>query len=130
MCQSVEDLQLYINFLRSTSLAENGLPAVLVGVAASLGEARRLAGLVRETYGPMVQDLIESLEDLQAAVRKLQDQETVGAVITAVGEAIAAIGTAMDALAILLRDPCPAAPAGSAAPTGSVSPEESSSPGA
>lgn len=127
MCESAADLRLYIGFLRATSLSEDGVLPVLVGLAASVGEARRLVGLVDATYRPMVEDLVASLEELRASVRELRDQGTLGAGIASVGEAITAIGEAMDALSTALRAPCPIElPDGSAPPA--ASPASSASP--
>ena len=106
MCESAADLRLYIGFLRDQSIRDDVVP-VLVGAAASLYEARTLAGLVSDTYRPLVDDLVRSLSDLVAAVRGFRDQGTVGAGLVQIGEAISGVGTAMDALSVALREPCP-----------------------
>jgi len=123
MCESASDLRLYIGFLRDQSIKEDGLLPVLVGAVASISEARTLAGLVNETYRPLVDDLVASLEDLQTAVRGFRDQGTVGAGLVQLGEAITGVGTAMDALSGALREPCPVeAPGASGLPAASASP--------
>ena len=122
MCESVADLRLYVGFLRDQSIQEGGLVPVLVGAAASLSEARTLAGLVDQTYRPLVDDLIGSLQDLASAVREFRDQGTIGAGLVQLGQAIAGVGTAMDALSAALREPCPLeSPAPSALPAPSAS---------
>jgi hypothetical protein len=123
MCESMSDLGLYIGFMRDQSTKDDALLAVLVGAVASLGEARTLAGLVGETYRPLVDDLVASLQDLRTAVRGFRDQGTVGAGLVPVGEAITRIGTAMDTLSVALHEPCPVeAPGSSGMPAASPSP--------
>lgn len=109
MCESLADLRLYVGFLRDQSLDEDGLLPILVGTVASLSEARRLAGLVGETYRPLVDDLIEALEGLGSAVRGFGDAGTVGPGLVGVGEAIVSVGTSMDVLSAAIQEPCPAA---------------------
>ena len=123
MCESVSDLRLYVGFTRDQSVKEDGLLPVLVGVVASISEARTLAGLVDETYRPLVDDLIASLEDLHTAVRGFRDQGTVGAGLVQLGEGITSVGATMDALSAALREPCPVeAPGASGPPAASASP--------
>ena len=107
MCESASDLRLYVGFLKDQSLREDGIVPVLVGAVASLSEARTLAGLVGETYRPLVDDLIVSLQSLQGALRGFRDQPTVGAGLVQLGESISGIGVAMDALSVALSGPCP-----------------------
>jgi hypothetical protein len=108
-CDSAEQLGLIIGFLQDTDVAADGWLPVLVGVIAGLSEARQLAGSVADTYRPLVDDLIGSLEGLRATVDELREMDTTGAAIAAVGESITDIGNAMDALTVQLRDPCPSA---------------------
>jgi hypothetical protein len=109
MCESLADLRLYVGFLRDQSLDEDGVLPILVGAVASLGEARRLAGLVGETYRPLVGDLIAALEELRSAVRGFGDAGTVGSGLVGVGEAIVRVGASMDVLSAAVQEPCPAA---------------------
>lgn len=119
MCESLADLRLYVGFLRGQSVSEDGMLPVLVGTVASLSEARTLAGLVGQTYRPLVDDLIGALAGLRSSLAGFGDAGTVGSGLVGVGEAIVAIGTRMDALSAALREPCPAAsPAPSASPAG------------
>ena len=90
-------------------MGEDGWLPVFVGVIAGLSEARQLAASVGETYRPLVEDLIGSLEGLRSTVEELQELETIGARVADVGEAITDIGNAMDALSVQLRTPCPSA---------------------
>jgi hypothetical protein len=123
MCQSLSDLRLYIGFLREQSVTDDGVLPILVGAVAATSEARTLAGLVNETYRPLVDALVDSLSGLQTAVRGFRDQGTVGAGIVQLGVAIAGIGTAMDALSAAMREPCPVeAPGASGLPAASPSP--------
>ena len=108
-CESADDLAIIIDFVRGIDTAEDGYVPVLVGAIAALSEGRQLAGFVGETYRPLVDDLVVSLEDLRATVDELGEQETVGASIESLGVAIADIGAAMDSLALQLREPCPTA---------------------
>lgn len=117
LCQSASDLQLIIGFLRETSIPEDGVIPVVVGAIAGVSEARTLAGLVSETYRPLADDLVSSLQGLRTAVDERAAQPTLGAQIASIGEAIAAVGNAMDALSVQLQTPCPvedpaASPAG------------------
>lgn len=117
LCESADDLRLIIGFLSETSISEDGVIPVVVGVIAGLSEARTLVGLVDATYRPLVEDLITSLEELGATIDGLGDAATLGAEIASVGEAITDVGEAMDALGLQLRDPCPMEePAASAVP--------------
>ena len=123
MCDSASDLALYIGFLRDQSIKEDGLLPMLVGAAAAISEARTLAGLVNETYRPLVDGLLTSLEDLQTAVRGFRDQGTVGAGLMQLGKAVTGVGTAMDSLMASLREPCLVEmPGASVLPTASASP--------
>ena len=123
MCESVSDLRLYVGFLRGLSIKEDGVLPVLVGAAASISEARTLAGLVSETYRPLVDDLVASLDSLQTAVRGFRDQGTLGSGLVQLGVAITGVGSAMDALSTALREPCPVeAPSASGLPAASASP--------
>jgi hypothetical protein len=108
VCQSADDLRLIVGFLRDTDPSVDGWVPVLVGVIAGLSEARQLAGSVGETYRPLVDDLIASLEGLRATVDGLGDQGTAGAQLAAIGDAITDIGNAMDSLSLQLQAPCPA----------------------
>jgi hypothetical protein len=107
-CKSADDLRLIIDFLRDTDVSEDGWLPVFVGAIAGLSEARQLAGLVGDTYRPLVDDLVTSLQGLGTTLDGLRDQETsAGAQLAAVGEALTDIGNAMDALSIALQTPCP-----------------------
>jgi hypothetical protein len=129
LCRSAEDLRLIVDFLRGTSLSEDGIVPVLVGTIAALSEARRLAGFVEETYRPLVDDLIAALQGLRTALDEFQDRGTFGAAIATIGEAVTEIGLAMDALGTALREPCPTdVPAASAAPSASAVPPVSEAP--
>ena len=116
LCDSAERVRLIVGFLRETSISEDGLVPVVVGVIAGLSEARTLAGLVDATYRPLVDELSGSLQGLQSAVQERGEQPTVGAQIASIGEAITAVGNAMDALSVELRTPCPVEPMPSLAP--------------
>jgi hypothetical protein len=119
MCESLADLRLYVGFLRGQSLSEDGLLPILVGAVASISEARTLAPLVGDTYRPLVEGLLASLQALRSAVRGFGDADTVGTGLVGIGEAIVGIGTTMDALSLALREPCPeASPAPVASPAG------------
>ena len=118
MCQSLANLRLYVGFVRDQSPGEDGLLPILVGVVASIAEARTLAPLVGDEYRPLVEALVGSLDDLRSAVRGFGDAGSVGAGLVAVGESIVGIGTSLDALSLALREPCPdASPAPVASPT-------------
>jgi hypothetical protein len=117
LCESADDLRLIVGFLSETSISEDGVIPVVVGVIAGLSEARTLLGLVDETYRPLVENLITSLEALGTTIDELGEAATLGAEIASVGEAITDVGEAMDALGVQLRDPCPVEePAASAVP--------------
>ena len=107
MCESASDLRLYTGFLRDQSIKDDGVLPVLVGTVAALSEAHTLAGLADETYRPLVDDLVVSLEGLRTAVRGFRSEQTVGAGVKQLGEAIAGVGSAMDVLSVALRAPCP-----------------------
>ena len=106
-CQSADDLRLIIGFLRETDPSVDGWVPVIVGAIAGLSEARQLAGLVGDTYRPLVDDLVISLEGLRTTLDEVEGQATAGAQLAAVGEAITAIGNAMDALSVQLQTDCP-----------------------
>jgi hypothetical protein len=123
MCASVANLRLYVGFVRSQSIKDDGLLPVLVGVVASLSEARALAGLVSQTYRPLVDNLVTSLTDLETSVRTFFDQGTVGAGLVQLGGAIGAVGTQLDALSSAVKEPCPdGEPGPSMLPVPSASP--------
>jgi hypothetical protein len=119
LCQSADNLRLIIDFLRETSISEDGVIPVVVGVIAGLSEVQALAGLLNETYRPLVDDLTGSLETLRTTVETIDELGTVGAQVAAIGEAVTAVGSAMDALSVELQSPC--AVGGEAPPE--VSPE-------
>jgi hypothetical protein len=106
-CESADDLGLIVEFLQDTDAEEDGWLPVLVGAIAGLSEARTLVGLVGETYQPLVSDLIVSLQDIRVTVDGLDDMESTGTQIAAVGETITDIGNSMDALGAQLRTSCP-----------------------
>ncbi len=106
-CESVDDLRLIVGFLQDIDIENDGWLPVFVGAVAGLSEARDLMGHVGETYRPLVDDLIGSLEDVRSTVSLLGELETTGAQVAAIGEAITDIGNAMDALSIQLGTPCP-----------------------
>lgn len=128
LCESASDLALYVRFLGDQSLSEDGIVPILVGVAASIFEAQRLAGLIDATYRPLIAELRAALEELGVTARGIRDGATVGAGIADLGRSITRIGEAMDALGTQLRTRCdlsgtsaspapsPAATAGSASP--------------
>ena len=107
MCESAADLRVDVDFLRSMEIREDGLVSVLVAVDAALGEARTLTTLVAQEYRPFAADLVLSLVALRLTVTQLDQQETVGASIAAIGEAIVGLGEATDSLERELQDPCP-----------------------
>ncbi len=107
LCESGADLRTDIEFLRAVEVEEDGLVQLIVSVDATLGEARTLALLAGEAYGPLVSDVIVSLQDLRDIADELEQQETLGAGIATVGEAITEVGEAMDMLTLALREPCP-----------------------
>jgi hypothetical protein len=108
-CHSADDLRLIVDFLRDTDPSVDGWVPVVVGASAGLSEARQLAGFVGDTYRPLVDDLVISLEGLRMTLDEVGGQATAGAQLAAVGEAITAIGTAMDALSVQLQTSCPTA---------------------
>jgi hypothetical protein len=105
-CESAADLQLIVGFLGGLDASEDGWLPVIVGVIGGLSEARTLAGLVGEIYGPLVDDVVGSLEGLRVTAEALADEETAGAKLAAVGESVTEVGNAMDALAVQLRTRC------------------------
>ncbi len=108
-CESGADLRTDVEFLRSVEVSDDGLLQLIVSVDATLGEARTFAILAGEEFGPSVEDVILSLQDLRDIADELEDQETIGAGIATLGESITAVGEAMDVLALQLREPCPEA---------------------
>ena len=106
-CQSVSDLEVILGFVRDSVEAESGLLPVGIGAVAALSEARTLVGLIGETYQPLVEDLIVSLQDLRDTIGDLDALDTAGAKLAAVGATIVDIGNAMDAVAIQVRAGCP-----------------------
>lgn len=109
MCQSVADLRLIVEFVRGTDVEVEGWLPVFVGVVAGLSEAQGLVGLVDETYRPLVDDLVGSLQALFAIVDQLRGVETLGSQVAAVGAAITAVGNDLDELTEALQEPCPTA---------------------
>ena len=105
-CQSAEDLTFIVGFLQDVDTEEDGWIPLLVGAIAGLSEARQLAGLVVETYQPLVDDLIVSFEGIRSSLDELKDLETAGAQIASVGEAVTELGNAMDAVGVQLRTRC------------------------
>jgi hypothetical protein len=116
LCGSVSDLQLIVEFLRGTDVEEEGWVPVLVGVVAALSEARALASAAGQTYAPLVDELVTSLEQLRTTIDEARGTGTIGSRIAAIGEAVTGIGNAMDALAVQTRTPCPTAAGESPAP--------------
>ena len=108
-CDSASDLQLIIGFVIDSVEDEAGLLPVGIGVIAGIGEARDLLALVGETYRPLVEDLIISLQDLRDTIGELDELDTAGAKLAVIGEEITQIGLAMDSLATQLRTRCPEA---------------------
>jgi hypothetical protein len=107
LCQSVDDLRLVVGFLRDTSISEDGVIPVVVASIAGLAEAHTLAGLVRDTYRPLVADLTAALQHLRTTIDELGGQVTVGAGVAEIGGAITDVGNAMDAIGQQLAS-CPA----------------------
>jgi hypothetical protein len=126
LCQSVDDLRLIVGFLRETSISEDGVIPVVVASIAGLAEAHTIAGLVGETYRPLVVDLTAALQDLRTTIDELGGQATVGAGIAEIGGAITEVGNAMDAIGQQLAS-CPAP---SPAPVASADVAPEPSPGA
>ena len=103
------DLRLIVDFVRDTDVQTDGWVPILVGAIAGLSVARDLLGLVDESYRPLVEDVVTSLQDLFAIADDLRGLETLGSQVAAVGEAITAVGVSMDELSVALRVPCPSA---------------------
>ena len=91
----------------SRVMLTNPGPATSAWAIAGLSEARQLASFVGETYRPLIDDLIISLEGLRMTLDEVGGEATAGAQLAAVGEAITAIGNAMDALSVQLQTGCP-----------------------
>lgn len=106
LCESAADLALYVRFLGDQSLSEDGVVPILVGAAASIYEAQRLAGLIDATYRPLIAELRAALEELGGTARSIRDGATVGAGIADLGRSITRVGEAMDALSTQLRTRC------------------------
>jgi hypothetical protein len=118
LCESAADLALYVGYLRDQSLSEDGLVPILVGAAASIFEAQRLAGLIDATYRPLIAELRAALEELGASARSLRGESTLGTRIADLGTSITRVGLAMDALTTQLRTRCDLSEAaGSPAPS-------------
>ena len=107
MCASGADLAVDVAFLRNVEVSEDGLLSLIVSVDAALGEARTLGPLVVEEYQPLVADVVASLQELRDIAEELEELDTLGEGIVAIGEAITEVGVVMDALATQLREPCP-----------------------
>ena len=105
-CASAEDLAFIISFIGNSIESESGLVPLGIGVVAAVGETRTLASLVGETYRPLVEDLLISLENLRETMGALEDLDTAGAKLASTGEAVADIGNAMDELTVQLRTRC------------------------
>ncbi len=103
----MDDLRLIIGFLQEVDIEDDGWLPVIVGSIAGVSQARDLAGLVGETYRPLVEDLIVSLQDIRRTVEQLGEMETIGAQVAVIGEAITDVGNAMDDLSVQLRTRCP-----------------------
>jgi hypothetical protein len=106
-CSSADDLRVILEFTRESVESERGLIPVGIGVIAGLSEARNLAGLVGDVYQPLVEDLIVSLQDLRDIIGDLDEMDTAGSKVSAVGEALVDIGDAMDELGEQVRTGCP-----------------------
>jgi hypothetical protein len=106
-CASADDLRVILDFTRESVESERGLVLVGIGVLAGLSEARDLAGLAGDVYRPLVEDLVVSLQDLRDTIGDLDEIDTAGSMVTAVGEALVDIGNAMDELGAQLRAGCP-----------------------
>src|SRR5262245_983809 len=120
-CESADDLRFIVGYLRDTDAGEDGWLPIFVGATAAISEARQLAGAADETYRPLVEDMVGSLEGVRTTAEELGELGTAGAKIAAIGQAITDIGMAMDALSVQLREPCPgAATAASGAPAASA----------
>lgn len=107
MCASAADLRTIVGFVQGTDVDADGWIPLFVGVVAGLSEARGLLGLVDDTYRPLVDELVTSLQELFSMTEELRELPTLGSQVAAVGEAITAVGNDMDALFVALREPCP-----------------------
>ena len=105
-CASASDLQLIIEFVVDAVEDEAGLLPVGIGVIAGVNEAQDLLALVGETYRPLVEDLVVSLQDLRDTIGDLDELDTAGAKLAVIGESVTGIGLAMDSLGIQLRAGC------------------------
>ena len=106
-CGSADDLRVILDFTRESVESDRGLIPVGIGVIAGLSEARNLAGLVGDVYRPLVEEVIVSLQDLRDIIGDLDEMDTAGTKVSAVGEALVDIGDAMDELGVQLRTGCP-----------------------
>ncbi len=106
-CASADDLRVILDFTRESVESNRGLVPVGIGVIAGLSEARNLAGLVGDVYRPLVEDVIVSLQDLRDTIGDLDEIDTAGLKVAAVGEALVDIGDAMNELGAQVRTGCP-----------------------
>ena len=106
-CESASDLRFIVAFLRETDASDDGWLPIFVGATAAISEARQLAGATDDTYRPLVDELVGSLEGVRTTAEELGELGTAGAKIAAIGQAITDIGNAMDALSVQLSEPCP-----------------------
>lgn len=106
-CASADDLRVILDFTRESVESDRGLVPVGIGVIAGLSEARVLAGLAGEVYRPLVEDLIVSLQDLRDTIGSLDEIDTAGSLVAAVGEDLVVIGEAMDELGAQVSTDCP-----------------------
>ena len=60
-----------------------------------------------ETYRPLVNDLIVSMQDLRDTLGDLDELDSAGSKLAAIGEDVVVIGNTMDALTQQLRAECP-----------------------
>lgn len=106
-CESASDLRIIVGFIDESLEDEAGLVPLAIGVLAGVSEARDLVGLVGETYRPLAEELLLSLQGLRDTLGALDDLETGGARLAAVAGSVEEIGLALDALTVQLRTGCP-----------------------
>ena len=106
-CESAADLRMIIGFLQDTSVSEDGIIPVVVGGIAGISVAQDLAGEVRDTLGPLVEEVIVSMQGLRDIGDEMSGDETLGAKVATIGESIVEIGESMDALSLQLQERCP-----------------------